>query len=123
MRRRGERGGRRSRSRPESKRQDAEGGVRAHCGSISEWTLVDGDCDEQLAYLDLQNVVATNPLVMHVVVGIISITAVLVLHKRKPDLVVSNQYPAGCSGIEGMYAYSLLEADRGAGMSQRTSLP
>jgi hypothetical protein len=38
-----------------------------------------------LTYLDLQNVVTSDPLVMHVVIGIIGIPAVLVLDKREPD--------------------------------------
>lgn len=36
------------------------------------------------AYLDLQDVITSDPLVMHVVIGIIGISAVLVLHKCEP---------------------------------------
>lgn len=77
-----------------------------------------------LAYLDLQDVITSDPLVMHVVVGIIGISTVLILHKCEPDDGgVSKQRPG--QGVSGWreYAYSLLEALRGAGMSQRTSLP
>lgn len=82
----------------------------------------DGSCDGWLAYLDLQDVITSDPLVMHIVVGIIGISTVLVLHKREPDGGVSKQRPAGMFR-DGVRAYSLLEAERGAGMSQRTSLP
>lgn len=82
----------------------------------------DGSCDGLLAYLDLQDVITSDPLVMHIVVGIIGISTVLVLHKREPDGGVSKQRPGGMFR-DGVRAYSLLEAERGAGMSQRTSLP
>lgn len=39
----------------------------------------------KLAYLDLQDVITSDPLVMHVVIGIIGISTVLVLHKCEPD--------------------------------------
>lgn len=99
--------------------------MRAHCRSISKWTMgAVAAAMASWAYLDLQDVITTDSLVMHVVVGIIGISTVLVLHKREPDDGgVSKQRPGrGVSGCR-VYAYSLLEAERGAGMSQRTSLP
>lgn len=42
------------------------------------------------AYLDLQDIVTTDALVVHVIVGIIGITTILVLDKRKPVKLVSS---------------------------------
>lgn len=59
--------------------------------------------DGKLAYLDLQDVITSDSLVMHVVVGIIGISTVLVLHKREPD-DGSQQTAAraGCFGMESV---------------------
>ena len=37
----------------------------------------------QLAYLDLQHIVAADPLVVHLMVRVVGITTILVLHERK----------------------------------------
>lgn len=78
--RRGERGApRRSRSRPDSNRHEAEGGVRAHYAyrvSRSIWSQ-----GKPGTNLNLQHVVATHALVMHLIVSIVGVTSVLVLDK------------------------------------------
>ena len=38
-----------------------------------------------MPYLDLQHIITSNSLVVHLVIGIISIPAALVLYKRKPE--------------------------------------
>ena len=96
LRRRGERS-RRARSRPDSKRQEADGGVRAHCDNVSR-TLPDPlECE--IGYLNLQHLITitSNAFVMHFVVGVIGISSTLVLHKRKTDETlasISNQKQA-----------------------------
>jgi hypothetical protein len=47
------------------------------------------DDDWLHAYLDLKKVVAADPLVVHLMVGIVGITATLILHERKALLFVS----------------------------------
>ena len=55
--------------------------MRAHCTLlVREYVVCDLDL---LSYLNLQDIVSTDALVMHFVVGIVSITAALVFHKGK----------------------------------------
>lgn len=89
-------------------------------------------------YLDLQGIISTDSLAMHLMVGIVGIAAVFILHERKAVcrsaqlLVQSGGRKSGrLGGAEGGVwrlgerdlSYSLLEAERGAGMSQRTKRP
>lgn len=37
-----------------------------------------------MSYLDLQEVVTADALVMHLVVGVLSVTTILIFHKREP---------------------------------------
>lgn len=39
-------------------------------------------------YLDLQQIVAADALVMHLMIGIIGIAAILILHEREPVMRV-----------------------------------
>jgi hypothetical protein len=71
-------------------------------------------------YLDLQDVVAAHALVVHVVVCVIRIAAILVLHESKPE---NDSQMLQRLSSSGGATYNLLLADRGAGMSQRTSRP
>jgi hypothetical protein len=68
-------------------------------------------------HLDLQQVVAANALVVHLVVRVVSIAPALVLDKGEPAPLA----PAACGCL--VLTYSLLDAERGAGMSQRTRRP
>lgn len=87
--RRGDRGARResrSRSRPESKRQEADGGVRAHWIMLAIWLL----CSRTKgAYLDLQDLITPETLVMHLIVGIVSIATILILNEGEPRMLRS----------------------------------
>src|SRR5271156_6152820 len=65
----------RGRSRPESNRQEADGGVRAHCPKISAGCFA-GPSSQ--AYLNLQQIVAANALIVHLMVGIICVTTAFV---------------------------------------------
>lgn len=71
------------------------------------------------AYLNLQKIITANALIVHLMVGIISITSILILDKGKPRDRVSGAQPESSE----TRTYSLLEAERGAGMSQRTRRP
>jgi len=68
-------------------------------------------------HLDLQQVVAANALVVHLVVRVIGIATALVLNKCE-----AGGLAAACS-LRKACTYSLLEAERGAGISQRTRRP
>jgi hypothetical protein len=68
-------------------------------------------------HLDLQQVVAANALVVHLVVRVVGIAPALVLDEGEPVPLA----PAACSCLGR--TYSLLDAERGAGMSQRTRRP
>jgi hypothetical protein len=74
-------------------------------------------------YLDLQNVAVTaNAAVVHVVVGLVRISAILVLDEcEAADACCQYVFVFRQDGLSG--THSLLDAERGAGMSQRTSLP
>jgi hypothetical protein len=72
-------------------------------------------------YLDLQQIIAANALVVHLVVGVISVPAALVLDKGEAEWLI--EYMAKRSSRSEGVTYSLLEAERGAGMSQRTRRP
>jgi len=72
------------------------------------------------SYLYLQKIIATDTLVMHLVVGIVSIATALVLDKCEAACVVSiHDRPR----LGQVCTHSLLEAVRGAGISQRTRRP
>lgn len=66
---------------------------------------------------------------MHVVVGIVSVAAVLVFDERKAAGMLNGVFARGY--LEGenrifrcyLNTYRRLDAERGAGMSQRTSRP
>ena len=73
------------------------------------------------SHLDLQDVVTTNTLVVHVVIGIVGIATVLILNKCKP--VTASSATKEQSTTSGGRAYRRLLAERGAGMSQRTRRP
>jgi hypothetical protein len=73
--------------------------------------------ESRCTYLDLQQVIAANALVVHLVVRVVGIPAALVLDKGK-----AMQLAPGCLDRDRR-AYSLLDAERGAGMSQRTRRP
>jgi hypothetical protein len=64
--------------------------VRAHC--VTSATLSQRLCvsSHVLPYLNLQEVIATNALVVHLMVSIVSITAALVFNKGEAVEVVSN---------------------------------
>lgn len=118
--RRGER--RRSRSRPESKRQEADGGVRAHWARVSKRCRAAVQCLN--TNLDLQHIVASNTLVVHLVVGIVGISSVFVFDEGKAATLMSVTFVEKWQSLEASgYTDSLLDADRGAGMSQRTRRP
>jgi hypothetical protein len=76
---------------PASKRQLAEGGVRAHCIVLVIFSLDMWLSSRLLPYLNLQEVVAANTLVVHLMVSIVSITTALVLNKGKAGRVVSTE--------------------------------
>jgi hypothetical protein len=69
------------------------------------------------AHLDLQQVIATNALVVHLMVCVIGIPTALVLNESEAKWLAPVWKP------RRVCTYSLLEAERGAGMPQRTSLP
>ena len=71
------------------------------------------------AYLNLQEVITAHALVMHVVIGLVGIATILVLDEGEAGSVLDDPYRLKREAS----TYSLLVADRGAGMSQRTSLP
>lgn len=70
------------------------------------------------SYLNLQHVVPTDTLVMHLVVGVIGIAAALVLDESE-----TKQCQPLARDQKLVRTYSLLEAERGAGMSHRTRRP
>jgi hypothetical protein len=77
------------------------------------------ECLAWTAYLNLQYVIATDALVVHLMVGIISITTVLVLNKSETTAMSAQLHAK--SRVE--HTYSREDVDRGAGISQRTSRP
>jgi hypothetical protein len=72
------------------------------------------------AYLDLQEIITANALVVHLVVSIVSITARLIFDKGEATIVWASAFHAR-RGFRS--TYRRLEAERGAGMSQRTRRP
>jgi hypothetical protein len=72
-------------------------------------------------HLDLQDLVTAHALVVHLVIGIISVAAIFVLNESEAAAPVNKTLTA-ISLPEG-YPYSRLLAERGAGMSQRTRRP
>lgn len=70
-------------------------------------------------YLDLQQVVATNALVVHLMVGVVSVAAALVLNEGEAGRLAL----ACATGCRHYGTYRRDEAERGAGMSQRTRRP
>jgi len=75
----------------------------------------------KLAYLNLQQVIAPNALVVHLVIGVIGIAATFVLYESEATYALAVAW-CRCAGYS-RYTYSLLLAVRGAGMSQRTRRP
>lgn len=69
-------------------------------------------------YLDLQKVVTADALIVHLVVGIVSVTAALVFDEGKAACTLGL-----CNQKGRIITHSLLDAERGAGMSQRTRRP
>lgn len=66
--------------RPASKRQLADGGVRAHLRYCQRGSYSRGAID---AYLDLKQVIAADALVVHLIISIFSVTAIFVLNECK----------------------------------------
>lgn len=111
--RRGERAGRRSRSRPDSKRQDADGGVRAHWKELAmKVTEVHIVIPQSSRYHPDQCACCASHG-RH--------------HPHRGGLRTQQKQSCGrlvrCIVLSGVATYSLLEVDRGAGMSQRTKRP
>jgi hypothetical protein len=74
--------------------------------------------------LDLQHIVTSDALVVHLVVSIVGISSVFVFDEGKAAVFVSVTVVEKWQGLEASgYTDSLLDADRGAGMSQRTRRP
>jgi hypothetical protein len=72
-------------------------------------------------YLNLQEIIAANTLVVHLMVGIICITTTLVLDERKSTFGV-NDIRVDFK-VDQDSTHRRLAAVRGAGMSQRTRRP
>lgn len=71
-------------SRPPSKRQLADGGVRAHYDrQVSNYPL--GKMSERSSHFNLQEVITTDATPMHFNVRVISITTALIFNKSKPS--------------------------------------
>ena len=51
-------------------------------------------------YLDLQNIVPTDPLVMHLIICIISISAIFILHKGEATHIHTSQHRKLLSYLE-----------------------
>ena len=75
------------------------------------------------AYLDLQNVVAAQALVVHVMIRLIRVTTILILDEGEARNANCQRLLESRGHILTGWTYSLLLAERGAGMSQRTRRP
>jgi hypothetical protein len=82
-----------------------------------QWALI----IMRMSYLNLQQVIPTDALVVHLVVGVIRITTTLILNEGKPTFSV-NDIRVDSYGDRDL-AHRRLAAVRGAGMSQRTRRP
>jgi hypothetical protein len=71
-----------------------------------------------LTYLDLQDIISTDPLVVHLVIGIIGIATALVLDEGK-----AREGSAGILRSAGEVSIQSAGCSAGAGMSQRTRRP
>ena len=81
LRRRGERSRRGGGPERDSKRHEAEGGVRAHCG-LSQYVITGLLCD-CVTYLDLESFRAAKREVVHFDVRVVGIAAALVLDESE----------------------------------------
>lgn len=72
-------------------------------------------------YLNLQDVVTSDALVVHLMIGIVSIPTRFILHERETGANSQNNQDLFSAGAGRTYRRD--EADRGAGMSQRTRRP
>lgn len=70
-------------------------------------------------YLNLQDIVTAEALVVHLIISIIRVATILILDKSEAARLVNTEAPqAGRRST-----YSLLELERGAGISHRTRRP
>ena len=76
---------------------------------------------DDVSYLDLQQVVSANTLVVHLMIRIVCIAATLILNKGEPGR--QSDIMRNTSIRRVMVTYRRLDAVRGAGMSQRTRRP
>lgn len=84
--------------------------------SKESWRLIS-------SYLNLQEVIATDALIVHLVVGIVGITTALVLDKGEAALKVSNMYELA-DGRKLMYLQSAGRSARGRNVAaDETSVP
>ncbi len=71
---------------------------------------------ESGTHLDLQNVITPDPLVMHLMIGVVRIMTILILDERKA--CVTSAQAVGCLGRTALTAYSKQSEGQGCRSGQ-----